>query len=174
METVLETDIRARKNPFPGLRPFKYDEAHLYFGRETQVGNVLDKLIDNHFVAIVGASGIGKSSFMYCGLFPTLKNDINTDLATQWEIFSFTPGEAPIHNLAKSLAKDAKEERTEEEIEDLLRERKTSLAEIVQDKYEKEAKNYLVFIDQFEELFRFKNLSEENEEETKHFINTLL
>ena len=49
-------------NPYPGLRPFRNDESHLFFGRENQVQEVLDKLIENRFIAIVGTSGIGKSS----------------------------------------------------------------------------------------------------------------
>ena len=32
------------RNPFPGLRPFRTDEEHLYFGRESQVDRMIDKL----------------------------------------------------------------------------------------------------------------------------------
>src|SRR5690606_1485646 len=59
-------------NPFPGLRPFGVDEAHLFFGREGQSDEVLVKLAENRFAAVLGASGSGKSSLMYCGLIPTL------------------------------------------------------------------------------------------------------
>jgi hypothetical protein len=31
-------------NPFPGLRPFGVDECHLFFGRESQVDEVLVRL----------------------------------------------------------------------------------------------------------------------------------
>ena len=59
-------------NPFPGLRPFKVEESHLFFGREGQSEDILKKLSDNKFVAVIGASGSGKSSLIYCGLVPTL------------------------------------------------------------------------------------------------------
>mgnify|MGYP002810395656 CR=1 FL=1 len=35
-------------NPFPGLRPFHEDEAHLFFGRESQVDAMVDKLAATH------------------------------------------------------------------------------------------------------------------------------
>ena len=31
-------------NPFPGLRPFKIEESHLFFGREGQSDEVLLKM----------------------------------------------------------------------------------------------------------------------------------
>ena len=51
-------------NPFPGLRPFGIGESHLFFGREGQSEEVLRHLAGNRFVAVIGASGSGKSSLM--------------------------------------------------------------------------------------------------------------
>jgi hypothetical protein len=53
--------------PFPGLQPFREDEAHLLFGRENQVDAMVDKLADTRFLAVVGTSGSGKSSPVNCG-----------------------------------------------------------------------------------------------------------
>ena len=44
-----------RPNPFPGLRPFREDEQHLFFGRENQVDALVDKLADTRFLAVVPA-----------------------------------------------------------------------------------------------------------------------
>ena len=41
-------------NPFPGLRPFREDEQHLFFGRENQVDAMVDKLATTRFLAVVG------------------------------------------------------------------------------------------------------------------------
>jgi ABC-type lipoprotein export system ATPase subunit len=57
-------------NPFPGLRPFREDEEHLFFGRENQVDAMVNKLADTRFLAVVGTSGSGKSSLVNCGLRP--------------------------------------------------------------------------------------------------------
>ena len=40
-------------NPFPGLRPFREDEQHLFFGRESQVDAMVDKLAATRFLAVV-------------------------------------------------------------------------------------------------------------------------
>lgn len=36
-------------NPFPGLRPFDESEQHLFFGRESQIDAMVDKLAANRF-----------------------------------------------------------------------------------------------------------------------------
>ena len=59
-------------NPFPGLRPFTREESHLFFGREGQSKSVLTSLEKHNFVAVIGASGSGKSSLIYCGVIPDL------------------------------------------------------------------------------------------------------
>jgi ABC-type sugar transport system ATPase subunit len=71
-------------NPFPGLRPFKTDEAYLFFGREGQIDEVLGKMEKHRFVSILGTSGSGKSSFMYCGLIPSLHGGFMTEAGSNW------------------------------------------------------------------------------------------
>ena len=41
-------------NPFPGLRPFEFDENYLFFGREEQVTQLLQRLGNTRFLAVVG------------------------------------------------------------------------------------------------------------------------
>ncbi|MFP4025388.1 MAG: hypothetical protein ACLFVR_12765, partial [Thiohalospira sp.] len=90
-------------NPFPGLRPFKIEESHLFFGREGQSEEILGKLSENKFVAVIGASGSGKSSLIYCGLIPTLHGGFIGEISSQWEIIKARPGNSPIENLAKAI-----------------------------------------------------------------------
>ena len=73
MDTTREKVIAA--NPFPGLRPFKIEESHLFFGREGQSDEVLLKLSKHRFVSVIGPSGSGKSSFIYCGVLPFFTAD---------------------------------------------------------------------------------------------------
>ena len=44
-------------HPYPGLRPFEREEDMLFFGRDEQVDQLLDKLDDSHFLA--GARYVG-------------------------------------------------------------------------------------------------------------------
>src|ERR1044072_685752 len=59
--------------PYPGLRAFYTAERDWYFGRETHVDAMLTLLETSRFLAVVGSSGSGKSSLVFAGLIPALK-----------------------------------------------------------------------------------------------------
>ena len=94
---------QAPLNPYPGLRPFKIEESHLFFGREGQTDEVLQKLSDHNFVGIIGPSGSGKSSCVYCGVLPILFGGFLTDTGPNWDVIVLRPGSSPIENLAQAL-----------------------------------------------------------------------
>src|SRR5882757_4957036 len=99
-------------NPFPGLRPFKIEESHLFFGREGQSDEVLLKLSKSRFVGVIGPSGSGKSSFIYCGVLPILYGGFLTDASPNWEVVVTRPGAGPIDNLAESLLNSTRDYST--------------------------------------------------------------
>ncbi len=171
-------------NPFPGLRPFKIEESHLFFGREGQSDEVLLKLSKSRFVGVIGPSGSGKSSFIYCGVLPILYGGFLTDSSPNWEVIVTRPGAGPIDNLAESLLKTVKDYNFAD-IEDkkikrtivstLLRSSSLGLVEAIQQSRRKEDINYLILVDQFEELFRFKDSTDPNSvNESLAFINLLM
>ena len=47
-------------NPFVGLRTFTSDESPLFFGRGEQTAELLQKLHETRFLAVLGSSGCGK------------------------------------------------------------------------------------------------------------------
>jgi ABC-type sulfate/molybdate transport systems ATPase subunit len=59
--------------PYPGLRPFERDEDAIFFGREEQTDQLLKKLGETRFVAVLGSSGSGKSSLVFAGVLPALE-----------------------------------------------------------------------------------------------------
>ncbi len=171
-------------NPFPGLRPFKIEESHLFFGREGQSDEVLLKLSKSRFVGVIGPSGSGKSSFIYCGVLPILYGGFLTDSSPNWEVIVTRPGAGPIDNLAESLLKTVKDYNFAD-VEDkkikrtivstLLRSSSLGLVEAIQQSRRKEDINYLILVDQFEELFRFKDSTDPNSvNESLAFINLLM
>ena len=91
-------------NPFPGLRSFEASEAHLFFGREAHVDELLRKLGRSHFVAVVGTSGSGKSSLVRAGLIPALEAGYLASAGSGWRILLLRPGLDPICSLARSIA----------------------------------------------------------------------
>ncbi|MDL5050936.1 hypothetical protein QQ054_33595 [Oscillatoria amoena NRMC-F 0135] len=178
------TQKTATLNPFPGLRPFKIEESHLFFGREGQSDEVLLKLSKNRFVGVIGPSGSGKSSFIYCGVLPILYGGFLTDASPNWEVVVTRPGAGPIDNLAESLLKNNKEyldaDADERKIKrtifsTLLRSSSLGLVEAVEQSRRSEDVNYLILVDQFEELFRFKDSTDPNSvNETLAFVNLLI
>ena len=91
-------------NPYPGLRPFRESEAHLFFGRSAHVDEVLAELDRSRFVAVMGASASGKSSLVYAGVLPALHGGFSPRAGSRWRIASLRPGANPIHHLARALA----------------------------------------------------------------------
>lgn len=171
-------------NPFPGLRPFKIEESHLFFGREGQSDEVLLKLSKHRFVGVIGPSGSGKSSFVYCGVLPILYGGFLTDASPNWEVVVTRPGAGPIDNLAEALLKSS-DDYTEADTEDkkikrtivstLLRSSSLGLVEAVQQSRRSKDINYLILVDQFEELFRFKDSTDPGSvDETLAFVNLLM
>src|SRR5688572_23383449 len=153
-------------NPFPGLRPFKIEESHLFFGREGQSDEVLLKLSKSRFVGVIGPSGSGKSSFIYCGVMPILYGGFLTDASPDWEVVVTRPGAGPIDNMAEALLKNSSEYQAADVDEKkikrtifstLLRSSSLGLVEAIEQSRKKKDVNYLILVDQFEELFRFKD-----------------
>ena len=155
----VESSQGGRFNPFPGLRPFTPEERDLFFGREGQSEVVLNKLIENRFVTVIGASGSGKSSLVYCGVIPGLIDAAGEDIR-KWQVLTMHPGNDPMDSLVSMLAdsipalKQKELDRTI--IDDIVRKDENGLIEAVNKlKIDKDARS-LVIIDQFEEVFRYK------------------
>jgi len=155
-------------NPFPGLRPFHEEEEHLFFGREHQVDAMVNKLAQRRFLAVVGTSGSGKSSLVNCGLRPALHQGRMASAGTNWRMAQFRPGNHPLAAMAKALAEDGVLFRNFEErglplldiIDTTLRMSKRGLIDIVEQAALAKDVNLLVVVDQFEELFRYRQLTD--------------
>ena len=60
-------------NPWKGLRPYEFDDAHTFYGRNTEILQLTSLIEFNRAVILYGKSGIGKSSLLRAGVFPWLK-----------------------------------------------------------------------------------------------------
>lgn len=171
-------------NPFPGLRAFEMGENYLFFGRDGQSDEVLSKLRGSRFVAVVGTSGSGKSSLVRAGLLPALFSGHMTSAGSSWRVALFRPGNSPVGNLAKAmndpevLGTGATENASIllANTETTLRRSSLGLIEIISQAHMEEHENLLIVVDQFEELFRFKQNStaEHPEDEAAAFVRLLL
>lgn len=176
-------------NPYPGLRPFKFEESYLFFGREGQSEDLLRRLERSHFLAVVGTSGSGKSSLVRAGLLPLLLSGFMSNTGANWRIAVFRPGNNPIHNLAWSLVQPEQfatgfstvEKNSENDLnvgitETILRRSAVGLLDYADGGEFAAGENLLVVVDQFEELFRFKKESAQakSEDEAAAFVKLLL
>ncbi len=145
--SLIKTGV-LRRNPFPGIRPFTSAEDKYFFGREGVVAEVLDSLLANRFVALVGASGSGKTSLIQSGIIPELITDENQE----WVPVSIRPGQKPVESLIRGFQKVFPKKVTESDVQSFLS-GSQSLGDLINEKG-LGSHNYYLVVDQFEELFR--------------------
>ncbi len=138
-------------NPFKGLRAFREGDAEDFFGRDRLVADVVRRLDDGlPLVALVGASGSGKSSVVQAGVVPALRKNA-IEGSDSWLVAQMVPGSRPFAELEAALLRaafdppDSLSALREGERLGILRAALRVLPE--------PASRLLLVIDQFEELF---------------------
>jgi hypothetical protein len=92
--------VRVSICPYRGLLHFREEDAPFLFGREAVIDQLMNKVRRQPLVAVVGASGSGKSSVVRAGLIPRLRQ---TKAVRVWEIATLVPTDRPLHSLAAAL-----------------------------------------------------------------------
>jgi len=170
-------------NPFPGLRPFEAGETHLFFGRDGQSTEIVARLERRRFVAVVGTSGSGKSSLVRAGLLPMLEGGFMASAGSFWRFAVMRPGNDAIRSLATTLADPAVLGGESVDpglrtplIEAVLRRSGLGLIDAFKQARLEPNENLLVLVDQFEELFRFrqKGAAGAPADDGAAFVNLLL
>ena len=166
------------RNPFPGLRPFEFGDNHLFFGRDEQTTELTTRLRKNRFVAVVGTSGSGKSSLVRAGLLPDLLSGTMAGAGSSWETAIMRPGGDPLTNLANAIVEADLYNPEEEDINSQVRATLTrsglGLVEAMRQSDLPEGSNFLLVVDQFEEIFRFRRSDDATDEQAAFFVNLLL
>src|SRR5262249_16987487 len=145
-----------------------------FFGRDGQIVELLARLRETRFLAVLGTSGSGKSSLVYAGLLPALHGGMMRGASSRWRVAEFRPSSTPLQNLSaalvhalfpqeeepvtpsaqKSAAVVAKDPFLEASVEATLRRSGLGLIDVVRMAGLPKHSNLLVVADQFEELFR--------------------
>jgi WD40 repeat protein/tRNA A-37 threonylcarbamoyl transferase component Bud32 len=137
------------ESPYRGLSPYAADDARWFFGRERETEVVVNRLRAEPLVAVVGPSGIGKSSFVHAGVAPSLNG---------WRVLTLRPGRSPLAQLGLTLGQAGLEVDgqisawDEGTVPDRLRHWAAGCGDGV-----------LVVVDQFEEVFTLGCPAEERE-----------
>src|SRR5262245_1321396 len=161
--------------PYRGLLYFREEDAGFFFGR----GHAIDKLVESmsgiSFLAVVGASGSGKSSVVRAGLIPALRRSREK----VWEMVTLVPGDRPLRSLAAALAPLLEPEMTVTDrlieinkLSGALATGDLKLRDIVERVLSKQlgTDRLLVVVDQWEELYSLT----EDETTRRRFVDELL
>lgn len=160
--------------PYKGLNYFDEADADLFVGREVLTTRLTERVLSlassdvegqSRFLAIVGASGSGKSSLVRAGLVSALRwNKTSTD----WYIHVLTPTAHPLENLAAALTDSIS--GTASLMDDMARDPRSLPIFAKRKLGHTNGRCILLVIDQFEELFALCR----SEEERASFIGNLL
>ena len=110
--------------PYPGMKPFGMGDRDRFFGRDQEINELLESLRLRPFITVIGPSGSGKSSLVFAGLIPALRES-QLFGAGSWQMQSMRPGETP----------------------------QTTLRQVLVSEAQQKAARMLLIVDQFEELF---------------------
>jgi eukaryotic-like serine/threonine-protein kinase len=134
--------------PYPGLVAFQEADAERFFGRDDQIARVVGRLGTQPLIAIVGPSGVGKSSFVRAGIVPALKRE------GSWGTIVMRPGRSPLLSLA-ALSDPARAHDPEyiRAVVQSMFEQPGYLGELLRWRAASHGCRVLLYIDQFEELY---------------------
>jgi hypothetical protein len=143
------THFTPSRNPYQGLSAFQEPDAEDFYGRDSEITELLDALASNRFVAVVGPSGIGKSSLVKAGLIPVLRSG-GLPRSADWLITDMVPGPYAFEEMASALLRIATEHP--QGLDDDLRSDRRGLLRATRRLLPPHSES-LIVIDQFEEVF---------------------
>jgi tetratricopeptide (TPR) repeat protein len=157
------------RNPYKGLRPFTEADARDFFGREGLIRRLVARLGEpgpgSRFLAVVGASGSGKSSVVRAGLVPAIRDGALGGSEDPFVAEMF-PGEHPMDELEAALLRIAV--RPMPRLRERLDSGSRGLLEVV-DLVAPDEAEVVVLVDQFEEAFTLTT----DERERRRFLESL-
>ena len=161
--------------PYKGMAYFDEADAPLFFGREALTAELLGRLHEHPFLAVVGASGSGKSSLVRAGLIPALKGTtvvvdgvVRPEGSEDWLYRVITPTDRPLQALADCLSDSPTSLRDNS---DLMAEDARGLHFAVRYLLQEQGAEHLcLVVDQFEELFTLCR----NPQKQRAFVDNLL
>jgi hypothetical protein len=156
--------------PYQGLEVFHEEQAEFFFGRERDVQRLLEKLKATRFLAVLGASGSGKSSLVRAGLIPVLRTGALPQSET-WTICVFKPGSRPLTTLtAQLLHLSPGKDSMQTTLDQMEKDERTLHLAVAFALTNKPAGRIVWVIDQFEEVFTLCS----DEKERASFLGNLL
>ncbi|WP_138502117.1 pentapeptide repeat-containing protein [Nostoc sp. PA-18-2419] len=142
--------------PYKGLSYFDCTEADakLFYGRTALTDEFLEKVRSGNFLAVLGASGSGKSSVIRAGLLYQLKLGRRLSGSDTWHLKIFRPGINPLQNLALAFVEsdlsDIERASQLAKAEELIARGAVGLGQLI---IASKTQRVVLVVDQFEEAF---------------------
>jgi hypothetical protein len=156
--------------PYQGLEVFDEANAKFFFGRERDVQRLVEKLKATRFLAVLGASGSGKSSLARAGLIPALREGVLPQ-SEGWTICVFKPGSQPLTALTAQLLDVCPgKESMQTTVDQMGNDERTLHLAVALALANKPAARIVWVVDQFEEVFTLCS----DEKERASFLRNLL
>jgi formylglycine-generating enzyme required for sulfatase activity len=131
-EGLKKQDFKLPSRPYPGLEPFQETDAAVYFGRDSEIDQViaiLNRRRRNNapgFILVLGASGCGKSSLVRAGVLPWLRRAGGDDDGRMaWVVVPPLMGGKGLDGLALSLEKAFKTAGQPRDLDNIRKRRAT-------------------------------------------------
>jgi len=166
---AIELNPFQARSPYKALKRFDVDDSEYFFGRYQLTHEMQEVLKNNNLILVLGASGSGKSSVVRAKLIPEFLS-----ASSHHHDFILTPGDDPFRSLYESLIGQGKIGPDKDyyfkpdKAKFVLECKSDVLAQVVYQLKDKDSE-WLIFIDQFEELFtRCPSL-----EQRQNFIKSL-
>jgi eukaryotic-like serine/threonine-protein kinase len=132
-------------NPYRGLAAFDSAQGSLFFGRRTEIRELVDRVRSDGLVIVGGDSGTGKSSLCRAGVLAWLVDHDG------WGRVDVMPGRHPVRALAAALAQHT--DIPETELEARMREAPDDVARAIRRSgVGEQPQRLIVFVDQLEEI----------------------
>ncbi|MBD2021742.1 caspase family protein, partial [Leptolyngbya sp. FACHB-36] len=177
--TLIKTELQPEICPYRGLEFFDEMHADYFFGREALTEHLIEKLRHRSVVAVVGASGSGKSSLVRAGLVHKLRQGQTFSGSDRWQIKLITPTDQPLKSLATAFVNPNASaiERAEQIIraETFLKDGGAGFSQLVRASLmsSEQPDRLVLIIDQFEEVFTLCQ-GPQAERERHRFFNCLI
>ena len=134
--------------PYRGLAAFGEDDAKYFFGRANEIRTALAQLEAWPLLAVIGPSGVGKSSFVHAGLIPAVRAT-----GGNWQVRVLRPGRVPLHRLAAVLEETLATGEHASDLMDQLVEAPGLFGSMLRAAAGRRHQRVIVVVDQLEELF---------------------
>lgn len=157
-----------KTSPYQGLKRFNVRDRERFFGRDKYIEKLLQAVNQSNLSLVLGASGSGKSSVVRAGLIPELKKSLESQ---SFYDFVFTPNQDPFDSLYRCLLSEEKDYNFSKSNAEIALEAKADTLSKIIKALKRDDERWLIFIDQFEELFTDK---EDKQNKRKNFIAGLV